>query len=285
MLGQVLRAVGLHRPAMSILNYVSLDSRGKRLHARSLAMFKRKVDAYWAGIVPDPSATERQDWREKVAKDGFVLVPDYLSGEALESVRREVFALPGIMDGKYEGPLPFTNKPSDGLCAFGITPALPTAYSWTVSNKQLHGVARALFGPTVKLSAASILSKYNKDVVDSAEAPHWDDWRVRLKAFIYLTDVTEANAPTIYVKGSINGVSWRLDRDYASVYAPVASAGGSWWPVEALGLEKIVCTGKAGTLLLFDARGIHAGTRLTGSPRVMLMSMYTTHLGFQHRVY
>jgi hypothetical protein len=285
MLGQALRAVGLHAPAVSILDYFSLDARGKRLHARSLAMFKRKVDVYWSGIVPDPSATDRKDLYEKVAADGFALVPDYLHGEALESVRREVFALPGLLDGKYQGPLPFTNKPSDGICAFGVTQDLPATYRWTVGNTELHGVARSLFGPTIKLTASSVLSKYNKDTIDSSEAPHWDDWRVRFKSFIYLTDVTEANAPTIYVKGSVASVPWRLDRDYASVYAPVASAGGSWWPVEALGLEKVVCTGKAGTMLLFDARGIHAGTRLTGSPRVMLMNMYTTHLGFQHRVY
>lgn len=285
MIGQVLRAVGLHGPAMAMLNRFSVEERGKRLHARSLAMFKRKIDAYWAGIVPDPAASDRRDWCAKIAEDGFVLVPDYLSGEALEAVQREVFALPGLLDGTYRGDLPFTNKPSDGLCAFGVSPALPEVHRRTVANAELLGVARALFGPTIKLSAASILSKYNKDVIDSSEAPHWDDWRVRLKAFIYLTDVGKDNAPTIYVKGSVKRVPWRLDRDYASVYAPVASAGGSWWPVDELGLEKILCTGKAGTMLLFDARGIHAGTRLTGAPRVMLMNMYTTHLKFTHRVY
>ena len=64
-----------------------------------------------------------------------------------------------------------------------------------------------------------------------------------------------------------------------------AVAGGSWWPVNKLGLEKITLEGAAGTLVVFDARGMHAGSPLIKDRRVMLMNMYTTHLDFTHRLF
>ena len=63
---------------------------------------------------------------------------------------------------------------------------------------------------------------------------------------------------------------------FASIFlSPEASAGGSWWAVENLNLDKIYFTGKAGTCFIFDATGIHAGTQLQSGKRLMLMNMYT----------
>jgi hypothetical protein len=284
-IGTILRAVGLRDPIVSVMNRFSPDARARRHLDRSMRLFERRYEDYWRGIVPNRAATPRTDLFDAVAKDGFALVPGYLSAERLAAIREEVFAVPGFADGSYAGPMPFTNKPTDGLCSLGLTRDMPLSFAATAGNEELFGVARALFGASTRLTASAVLNKYNKDVVDSSEVPHWDDWRVRFKAFIYLTDVGPENAPTIYIKGSVNAVPWRLEKDFASVYMPLASTGGSWWPVEQLGLEKVVCTGKAGTLLLFDALGLHAGSRLTGDPRVMLMNMYTTHLEFGHRVY
>lgn len=282
-IGDILRATGLYGPVSAGLRYVSPEARANRMITRAMNLFARRYKRYWDGIVPDRSVTSRPEIFDAVRRDGFALVPNYLSPERLDALRREVFALPGLLDGSYSGPLPFTHKASDGLCGFGITRELPEAYAATVENQELHGIARALFGSTIRLSAAAILSKYNKDKIDSAEVPHWDDWRVRLKMFIYLTDVNAENAPTLFIRNSVDRVPWRLEKDFASVHFPVGSAGGSWWPVDQLGLERVLCTGKAGTMLVFDARGIHAGTPLLGSPRVMLMTMFTTHIEFSSR--
>ena len=281
----LLRATGLGGPIRSAIQYMSPEARSRRLVSKSMSLFKKRYDSYWHDIVPDRAATKMVDAFDAVSRDGFVMIPDYLSTSRLEEVRKEVLNLPGLRDGKYVGDLPFINRQNDGICAFGVTDAVPATHAATVGNEELHSLARALFGKTARLSASSILSKYDKDRVDSSEAPHWDDWRVRLKMFIYLTDVDETSAPTLFVKGSVSNVPWRLEKDFASVYFPKGSAGGSWWPVDELGLEKVICTGKAGSMLVFDTRGLHAGTRLTGSPRIMLMNMYTTHMPFTHRVF
>ena len=103
--------------------------------------------------------------------------------------------------------------------------------------------------------------------------------------FFYLTDVDKNHAVTIYCKGSRWGVPWRLEKDFCSVFLPTAAVGGSWLPVEELGFEKVSFVGKAGTLVIFDSLGIHAGTDLKEDNRVMLMNMYTTHIDFTHRSY
>ena len=89
----------------------------------------------------------------------------------------------------------------------------------------------------------------------------------------------------LYSQGPPTSVPWRREKDYASRFLPTASAGGSWGPVEALEFEKVSCAGPAGTLVIFDARGVHAGTQLVAARRVMLMSMYTTHLPYGFRPY
>ena len=52
---------------------------------------------------------------------------------------------------------------------------------------------------------------------------------------------------------------------------------GCYWPYEvnelkdAYGLEDVACTGTAGTLVLFDARGIHRATELHSAYRKLLI--------------
>jgi hypothetical protein len=247
--------------------------------------FKKQYDSYWEAISQDRSLTTMQKQFDEIIENGYTVIPGFLSSAQLNSIRSEVWALPGFIDGCYSGDLPFTALPNDGICALGISEKLPQSYRATIGNNELLSLARALFGVQTKLSAASILNKYDRTRVDSAVAPHWDDWRVRLKAFIYLTDVTTDQAPTIYLKGSTANVPWRFEKDFASVYLPNASAGGSWFSVDALGFEKVLFTGSAGTMVIFDARGIHAATHLNKDIRVMLMSMFTTHLDFTHKVF
>ncbi len=251
----------------------------------SMACFKREYDAYWDSVSQDRSATTMIEQFDQILQNGYSIIPNYLTEHQLEDIKREILSLDGFIEGNYTGPCKFTQKPKDGICGIEISEHLPCIYQLTVVNESLLGLAQALFGRSVRLTTSTVLNKYDTTKTDSSNIPHWDDWRVRFKAFIYLTDVNEENAPTIYFKGSVHDVPWRLEKDYGSVFLPTASAGGSWWPVEALGLEKIKFTGKAGTLILFDARGLHAGTQLMQGNRIMLMNMYTTHLSPEHRLF
>jgi hypothetical protein len=119
---------------------------------------------------------------------------------------------------------------------------------------------------------------------------HMDSWKPRVKAFLYLHDVTENDAPLCYLKGSHKG-DWRLPMEFkiASKYQ-VGDHGyakdddvawvGCYWPYEVsdikskYGLEEVVCTGRIGTLVVFDARGLHRASELGNEHRKVLISNY-----------
>jgi Phytanoyl-CoA dioxygenase (PhyH) len=266
--------------------FLTREARAKRLLKRSMKLYGNIYDDYWSRIRRNRALTAREEWFDRIESDGFCIVPDYLDAEMLATVQREMRGLPGFAEGRYDGPVRHRLLTNDGILALEVTEATPVAGRLAKENAEILSVARALYGSDTHLTAATLLNKFDRDKIDSSNAPHWDDWRVRFKAFLYLTDVAAENGPTIYVKGSHKArFDWRREKDYASMFLPIASAGGSWWPVAQLGLEKVSWTGKAGTLILFDALGIHSGTQLTGSPRIMLMSMYTTHIPYGFRPY
>jgi hypothetical protein len=271
--------------ASTARGYFSPEARAKRLLERSRRVFDGMYDSYWSGISSNRDLAPDKELFDKVHRDGVAILPNYIDEETLGRLRAEIAALPGFAVGQYSGPTNFKNFPNDGICGLQITKDLPVAHRLVVDNDEMHGLANALYGPKVHLTGATVLSKYNPDRIDSAEAPHWDDWRVRLKTFLYVTDVGPENAPTIYLRGSQRGVPWRREKDYASRFLPTASAGGSWTPIEVLNFDKITCVGKAGTLVIFDALGLHAGSRLVSGNRIMLMAMYTTHLPYGFRPY
>lgn len=246
--------------------------------------FESVRSAYWSGIRPDPAITDDRDLYDEITETGIAVRPGFVDGATMDALRAEVLALDGLDGGDYTGVGQFRRLDADGICAVEITPALATAHHLTVANDRLHRLAKALFG--AELTSAAILSKYGADRIDSSNVPHWDDWRARFKCFLFVTDVTIDDAPMIYVPRSHRGIPWRTEKDYLSQVAPRATAGGSWWPIEEAGLhERVVCTGPAGTLVAFNALGVHSGTQLVSGPRIMLMSMYTTHLGYSFRPY
>jgi hypothetical protein len=265
--------------------YFKPEIRAKRLLDRSMKVFDGMYAEYWSAIRPNRDIAPDKAQFDALQRDGFCLVPNYIDAATLAALRAEIDTIPGFAEGRYDGPIKFRAFPKDGICGLQITETLPVAHRLVVGDERMHALARALFGPECHLTGATLLNKYDPDRVDSSEAPHWDDWRVRLKGFLYVTDVGPENAPTIFLKGSHNNVPWRREKDFASRFLPIASAGGSWGPVEALEFEKVSFAAPAGTLCIFDARGLHAGTQLRAGRRIILMSMYTTHLPYGFRPY
>lgn len=117
---------------------------------------------------------------------------------------------------------------------------------------------------------------------------HIDTWRPRYKAFLYLTDVDEHNGPFIYTPGTHFGV-WResIDHEIYTVFRPgpgtfindeASAFVGCFWPHQydalcsQLATAPHTVTGGAGTLILFDARGLHSVRPLDRSPRIILYS-------------
>lgn len=124
---------------------------------------------------------------------------------------------------------------------------------------------------------------------------HMDTWKPRLKAFLFLEDVTSLTAPMVYLRGSHRGL-WRLwtEERIARLYRTGADGFatqdrdfwhlGSFWPHEVRqlcndhGFTELECTGPAGTALVFDGRGLHHATPLRAGRRLILTN-YFIHPG------
>jgi hypothetical protein len=99
--------------------------------------------------------------------------------------------------------------------------------------------------------------------------------------------VNEDNAPFAYVKRSHIGGRWRRKKELDAFHYGLT---GDWaffhqheydgvmkrWG-KPLGWEKIVCTGKAGTMILFDANGLHRRELCRSGSRIV-MSNYLRSL-------
>ncbi|MCI2230335.1 hypothetical protein MC378_14240 [Polaribacter sp. MSW13] len=120
---------------------------------------------------------------------------------------------------------------------------------------------------------------------------HSDTWQHRLKAFLYITDVGQGNAPLVYVKKSQNFSFFRFklakelwkfsstgsdsflhdeDSQFAGTLFPHQSNNF----IRNKNLQQFEILGKAGTLVLFDARGLHKSKPLLTGERIILSSYW-----------
>ena len=284
---QSLNKVGLKSFSNKINNYLSNFFFSQIFLKLSLFFFRKSYTKYWSKIKSNESLTNLKEQYNDLKQNGFSKIDNYFSKKELSQISKDVKKLKGFTNGKYKGTFYYKNFPKDGICSLGIDPSLENCFNIFTKNTKFLSLAKALYGNDMRLTSSSVLCKYGKDKIDSSNVPHWDDWRVRLKIFLLLEDVTMKNAPMIYFKASHKKeIPWRFEKDFSSVFLSYeASAGGSWWPIENLNLQKVYFTGKKGTCYIFDATGVHSGTQLISGKRLMLMNMYTNHLDYTFRSY
>lgn len=226
----------------------------------------------------------RVDALDPIAKalhsDGFVRFDSVLTPSQIAAAMAELNAIPGAATGDYSGPIAYAALKRDGIAAMEVTPDLPVCLDILMSKADFLQPVRALYGEAMQLSSRTASFKYGIGDQDSSNVPHWDHWEARIKAFLYLTDVTEDQAPTVYLRGTNKQTapSFRFNKDFATKFLPGSSTGGSWVPFYgAESYEAVTFTAPAGSMFLFDARGVHAGSSLRGGRRIMLTTMFTHH--------
>ena len=166
----------------------------------------------------------------------------------------------------------------------GIDPSLENCFNIFTKNTKFLSLAKALYG--------------NDEVISSSVCVNMA--KIRLtplmfhigtiggldKIFLLLEDMAMKNAPMICFKASHKKeIPWRFEKIFFCILSYEASAGGSWWPIENLNLQKVYFTGKKVLCYIFDATGVHSGTQLISGKRLMLMNMYTNHLDYTFRSY
>jgi hypothetical protein len=230
--------------------------------------------------MPDASVT---DYVSALRRDGMVIIPQFIDADTITSMRHAVPDQAAFEESK-EGERSFFYRQAgevSALASFFEHPALKETARAFISTEAMQ------------LRKEICLKVVHGDILSFEQFPHMDTWKLRMKAFLCLEDVTEENGPTIYYKGSHRGI-WRLPMEarIAGWYRTGAQGFsmpedfylGCFWPyevqrlIEAHGYRETVCTGPAGTLLIFNGQGLHRATPLNSGRRLTLSS-YWIHGG------
>jgi len=246
--------------------------------------FLPRRNSYFRKLETATAAAELQPYLQTLKHDGVLVVPDFLPADVVEQMRA---AVPDITEFEQspEGDRAFMYREAQRL------PAMEPFFESPV----ISGLARGYISRDAIALRRTIGLKTVHGPIPTFEMNyHMDTWKHRMKAFLYLEDVGPDNAPMVYLKGSHRG-RWRYlaearhfkhfrtdERGYAEnegVYYL-----GSFWPHEVAqlkrdyGYEDLVCTAKAGSVVMFDGRGLHHATALNAGRRLILIS-YWVHPG------
>lgn len=222
---------------------------------------------------------------EALKRDGVVLIPDLVPPETLARMREAVPEQRAFLQSP-EGDRAYMYQDAH------LIPAMRPFYE----HPLISAISRSYLSTEAMSLRRTIGLKTHTGAFPTFESNyHMDTWKYRLKVFLFLEDVTEANAPMVYLRGSHRGL-WRLwteqriyryyrtDPSGFAVGDPDYYFLGSFWPHEVrqlkndYGYTDLQCTGTAGTALVFDGRGLHHATPLQEGRRLILTN-YLIHPG------
>jgi hypothetical protein len=252
----------------------------RRLYRQSPVHFLRHGRSYTRSCLPDPSLTEHTEIVDTLVRDGICVLEGYLDSEATARIREEVGeVLFRLRDGEPVEGVPTTSYPAfacyhmDQVEHHSPASRVFTDDPMILSVAAAYGGGRAVpFNTRAELRSAPLKNELVDDL-------HADTWKFRFKAMLYLTDVTPETSPFRFLAGSHVGTNWPVRR-FAYDYLGQAFHGHPG--VERLRLaeaqrryedprfRKMICTGPAGTVILFDTRGLHSATTLQSGSRMIL---------------
>jgi len=241
-----------------ILGSERLNRRG--LHVRRL---KLAHELAWrrrrrlASAVPD-------EWREAFDRDGFVEVRNFLPTETFEHIRSALLERDFEARQHQQGNA-FTRRVAIGPELLRSVPGLRAMLQSNRWRSLLEYIGSTRAEPLYYVQ--TIVT----GLVDGAPDPqlelHADTFHPSLKAWLFLTDVTDDQGPLTYVPGSHRltpeRIAWEQERSVSISQADRLSQRGSM----RIGLEELPALGlqpprrfavPANTLVAIDTSGFHA---------------------------
>ena len=229
----------------------------------------------------DYSLTKRHGILDTLVKDGIVVMNDYLSKDVCNTINSELQeTVDQVLEGIYKGPLTDGQLDQKAFRIGKVDEISDAAKTHFFDDELINEIARAYVSDRVISYRREADYKLEAGHLLQADLPHFDDWRHRFKAFLYLTDVNEDNAPFVYYKGSHEQHPWK--HKYHLEYEIDGKDGryGHFFLQEMEDIQKkrnyeeFPCIADAGTLILADFRGIHKGTTLKKGKRILLNNTF-----------
>jgi hypothetical protein len=228
-------------------------------------------------------------YNSQIVKDGILVKKDFFTNSDIDSLLSKIEehfpdAKPLVAD------LP---NPDLRWRVYQLDKELPGTDIF-FENRQINETVSGFLGPQTRCSRKALAMKnvFNRHKEGPTEFYHFDDWQHRFKVMIYLDDVNRDNSPFCYLKGSHRKSVWKVWQDFLFYRGfdrtqPTGGGNTNWvatWLDHQLvrlkkfyGWREMIVTGKRGTVILFDSRGLHRGLPLVrGHRRVLIQHFRVT---------
>lgn len=236
----------------------------------------------YRGLRPTEPMSENSEILQSIQRDGVFILHGLFDTAQVEAMAGEVEAdLEALRAGRYDGPCPAFAWSDNGVYKLLKIDEQAPSTSAFFEHPKIVDLARAYVTAEVRSYQRMAELRPDVGVMNVADIAHMDDWKHRFKAFLYLRDVGEGNAPFVYYKGSQTAGPWRKPREFEMFRDGKTGTYGHFFPHEMqaiekkYGLERLVCTGPAGSVVLTDTRGIHHGTTLRAGRRLVLANFFS----------
>lgn len=248
--------------------------------SKPIFLWKRRKELKAGNLpLPEDLPADQIDPLQALRRDGVWVKPSFFSREQTDAMARELRPLcEQLAKGEYKG----RDKTfvEDGQYRLLNADRLSVAAQSFFYHPYFEKVGSLYAGTTLKPYLHMVELRNIIGLAAKTDFFHFDDWRYRFKAFLYLTDVGPENAPFTYLVGSHLNRSWRTEKEFEYYRLGKRGSYGIYQPAEAevlkkdFGFEERVCTGPAGTLILTDTRGVHRGTTLNRDSRLLLATYF-----------
>ncbi|HKY07845.1 MAG TPA: hypothetical protein VJQ55_06375 [Candidatus Binatia bacterium] len=222
---------------------------------------------------------------EAIKREGIYIWPDFIPrGQALALGEKALPLLREVQKGQTFKTQTLNDKDA-GLFRIKEADTVIPESKPVFDDPRLMPIAKAVTTPNVRAHMRMIELREGIYSHCSEDCWHFDEpFKYKFKVFLLLSDVTEDNSPFAYVKRSNLAGPWRTAKERDAFHNGYDGNWGFFHQHEyeavmkrygkPLGWEPVICTGKAGTMILFDANGLHRREILRSGFRVIMSNYY-----------
>ena len=187
----------------------------------------------------------------RCGRTGVVIIEDYLDAAEVAMINGQLQADLNLLaqEGELAGIRTCFSR------EYGVARIMQCDTNYPVTkaffeDPKIKAIARAYVSADVISYLRMAELRREVGAISSADFPHFDDWRIRFKAFLLLNDINSDRAPFVYYKGSHEG-RWRRESEYEYFRDGRQGRSGhfflqEWEAITKLHkFEKLVCEGRA----------------------------------------
>jgi len=255
---------------------------------KSRSRFRKIIEGYWAGRQDlDHLVTDDRPLLDALRRDGVARIDSFCDAETTERLASEIRADLDALRVSGRTELEFSyHDDIDGRYQVAIVAERhPGLFDLLHNNDRLDRLASAYLGSRERPLSHVVELKNKPFHIDRFAFEHCDRWFPEFKAYLYLDDVSEFNAPMRFYAGSHRPGEWRMDFDWFHWRYRLPKLGIDLARdlAKEQGFREVYMTGRKGDLLIADTTGIHASSLLREGRRLQTISIWASGGVFRYR--